>query len=172
MSVLVSTMGAMFTSAQIISLIDCTYQPSAKYYLLNAEPTVHCFDAAWFASYFPLALSATLFYGALPLTISLSVSSHQDELRVMDSFVFKAFSGWFWKYRRNHALWENVVLSRKILLVLTVTLLSEWPVRTCFCLLTLLSECITLCTPDKSLFHRWRITCSSVSLWAVYSSLY
>ena len=139
-AVITTTVGFAFVAQQIISLVDCRWQPAPKVYTLSSEPTQVCFsDPVWLSAYLPLLILAVVVYLSSIITINKAVSNNRDSLRNMNSLTFKSVQGWYYKYRRSQPFWETWMLLDKFAIVLTITLLSRWPTRTCLTLLVILS---------------------------------
>jgi len=136
-AVLICTIGFIMIAQQTLSLVDCLPQKNGRM-TLRSEPISYCFDTIWFQTFLPLGLASIAFYCGILVLINIQIDRNIEGLQVHTSLVFRALNGWYFKYRRMHPNWENLVLLRKFCLVAAVKLMALLPVRTCFLLIMIL----------------------------------
>jgi hypothetical protein len=125
-------------SRSLIGLIDCKLQVSAELYVLEADPSVVCYQSDWVTQHLVVFIVGVTVYCIVPVTVNIVIIFNKAQLVNHDSLVFKSLSGYFFKYQSGAPFHENVVLLRKVALASAVVLMTDRPSQTMICIMVIL----------------------------------
>jgi len=116
----------MLLAAKAVEFFACTRQDDGRY-LLNADPSLECYDDWWMAL-LPAAAGAVILYVlGIPAVFAGIMFKYRNTLEDTRSSGFAVFGVISSRFQPKHAYYELVVMMRKLAILIALLMVSDSP---------------------------------------------